>query len=83
MTVLRTPNLVKATALVVAVSVLPAVTPLAAQTADAAGHWEGSIEVPGQPLVVQVDLEQTDGAWAGTIDIPGQAQTTLRSRACR
>ncbi len=77
MTVLRTPNLVKATALVVAVSVLPAVAPLAAQTADAVGHWEGSIEVPGQPLVVQVDLEQTDGAWSGTIDIPAQGADDL------
>ena len=77
MTVLRTPNLVKATALVVAVSVLPAVTPLSAQTPDAAGHWEGSIEIPGQPLVVQVDLEESGGMWSGTIDIPAQGADDL------
>ena len=48
-----------------------------AQTADAAGHWEGSIEIPGQPLVVQVDLEKADGAWSGTIDIPAQGGDDL------
>ena len=50
---------------------------LAAQTVDAAGHWEGSIEAPDQPLVVLVDLEQTGGAWSGTIDIPAQGADDL------
>ena len=38
-----------------------------------AGHWEGSIEVPGQALAVQVDLASKDGAWVGTIAIPAQS----------
>ena len=50
---------------------------LSAQTADAAGHWEGSIEIPGQPLVVQVDLEESGGMWSGTIDIPAQGADDL------
>ncbi len=58
-------------------SVLATATPLAAQTVDAAGHWEGSIETPGQALVVMVDLAETDGAWSGTIDIPAQGADGL------
>ncbi len=58
-------------------SVLAIATPLAAQTVDAAGHWEGSIETPGQALVVMVDLAETDGAWSGTIDIPAQGADGL------
>ncbi|MDE2690074.1 MAG: alpha/beta fold hydrolase [Acidobacteriota bacterium] len=58
-------------------SVLATVMPLAAQTVDAAGHWEGSIETPGQALVVMVDLAETDGAWSGTIDIPAQGADGL------
>ncbi len=50
---------------------------LAAQTFGTAGRWEGSIEVPGQPLVVMVDLEQADGGWSGTIDIPAQGADGL------
>ena len=52
-------------------------TRLDAQALDAAGHWEGSIEAPGQPLVVMVDLAETDGAWSGTIDIPAQGAVDL------
>ena len=58
-------------------AVLASVMPLAAQTVDATGHWEGSIEAPGQALVVMVDLEETDGAWSGTIDIPTQGADGL------
>lgn len=50
---------------------------LPAQPANPAGHWEGSIEAPGQPLVVQIDLEEADGAWSGTIDIPAQGAVGL------
>ena len=40
---------------------------------QAAGHWEGTIEVPGQALQVQVDLaERTSHGWEGTIAIPAQ-----------
>jgi uncharacterized protein len=38
-----------------------------------AGHWEGSILIPAQPLGVIVNLAQRgDGAWSGTIAIPAQ-----------
>ena len=50
---------------------------LPAQPANPAGHWEGSIEAPGQPLVVMVDLAEDDGAWSGTIDIPAQGGDDL------
>jgi len=36
------------------------------------GHWEGSIEIPGAPLAVRIDLLRKDGYWVGTIDIPAQ-----------
>lgn len=66
------------TALPVALaSPLAVVMPLTAQTADVAGHWEGSIETPGQALVVMVDLAEADGAWSGTIDIPAQGADDL------
>jgi hypothetical protein len=40
--------------------------------APAAGHWEGSIQIPGQELKVVVDLAQGDGgAWIGSITLPG------------
>lgn len=50
---------------------------LSAQPVDPSGHWEGSIEAPTGPLVVMVDLEETDGAWSGTIDIPAQGANDL------
>ena len=47
---------------------------VAAQPATGpAGHWEGSIEVPGQPLAIVVDLAAKEGQpWVGTIAIPAQ-----------
>jgi pimeloyl-ACP methyl ester carboxylesterase len=40
---------------------------------DPSGHWEGSIDIPGTPITVLVDLSRGDGsAWTGTIDIPLQ-----------
>ncbi len=66
-----------AAALTALVIFLGAAPGLAAQTATAAGHWEGAIEAPGQPLVVAVDLEESDGAWSGTIDIPAQGADDL------
>ncbi len=66
------------TAAVAAFVALSIATPrLGAQAHDDAGRWEGRIEVPGQPLVIQVDLERTDGAWSGTIDIPAQGADDL------
>lgn len=45
----------------------------AQQTDSAAGHWEGSIALPGTELAIRVDLEKVAAAWAGSIDIPAQA----------
>ncbi len=42
-----------------------------------AGHWEGHIEIPGQPLAVKVDLAVKDTDWSGTIDIPAQSAEDL------
>jgi len=40
--------------------------------APAAGHWEGSIQIPGRELKVVVDLGQdAGGAWIGSITVPG------------
>jgi hypothetical protein len=42
-------------------------------SAGAAGHWEGTIDTPGQKLDILVDLAgHPDGTWAGTITIPAQ-----------
>jgi hypothetical protein len=37
-----------------------------------AGHWEGTIAVPGQALEIQVDLATRDQKWEGTVTIPAQ-----------
>ena len=43
------------------------------------GHWEGQIDIPGQALVVKVDLASDDGVWSGSIDIPAQGAKGLPS----
>ncbi|HEY1203303.1 MAG: hypothetical protein ABSH46_03860 [Bryobacteraceae bacterium] len=51
------------------------VAPLAfsQSNAGAAGHWEGSISVPGHELNIVVDLARGEkDAWKGTIAIPEQ-----------
>lgn len=42
-----------------------------------AGHWEGTIDVPNQPLNIKIDLSKKDGSWSGTIDIPAQGAVGL------
>ena len=37
------------------------------------GHWEGAIQVPGQELRIEVDLQKTADKWEGTISIPAQS----------
>lgn len=71
------PALLRTAAVLVLVLALPAwAAPAAA--ADPAGHWEGAIALPGQPLTVKVDLVRgDDGAWRGTIDIPQQGAAGL------
>ena len=42
------------------------------------GHWEGQIEIPGQPITVKIDLTNNDDdEWKGTIDIPTQGANDL------
>jgi pimeloyl-ACP methyl ester carboxylesterase len=49
----------------------------AQQPSDFAGHWEGAIELPGEPLGIAVDLAVGEGGWQGTIDIPMQGAKGL------
>ncbi len=43
-----------------------------------AGHWEGTIEVPGTKLEILVDFNQKpDGSWEGKISIPAQNAKNL------
>jgi CubicO group peptidase (beta-lactamase class C family) len=45
---------------------------------DPAGEWSGTIELPGSPLEVHVELARDDvGAWTGEIDIPAQGARDL------
>ncbi len=54
-------------------------TPTAASQTerDVRGRWEGTILIPGQPLVVKIDLEPNEDSWSGTIDIPAQGASGL------
>ena len=37
------------------------------------GHWTGAVQLPGQSLAMEVDLDKTAGnTWAGSISIPAQ-----------
>jgi hypothetical protein len=40
---------------------------------NAAGRWEGTVQIPGRPLEVIVDLaaKGDEGGWQGSITIPG------------
>ena len=62
-----------ATATVATSVLLLAGVALAQSSPSASGHWEGAIEVPGQPLAISVELSTTaGGAWDGAISIPAQ-----------
>ena len=45
---------------------------LAQPAASPSGHWEGTLQVPGQELKIEIDLASTAGKWEGTIAIPAQ-----------
>lgn len=66
-------------ALVVSLAPLPSPAATAATAAidPAAGHWEGSLAIPGMPLGVAIDLARDGGQWGGTIDIPAQGARGL------
>jgi hypothetical protein len=42
-------------------------------TTGPSGHWEGSLQVPGQELRIEIDLANKDDKWEGTIAIPAQS----------
>ena len=67
-------NLLKATLIII---VLIAGVSISYAADPVAGHWEGHIEIPGQPLAVKVDLAMNDSDWGGTIDIPAQGAKGL------
>ncbi len=42
------------------------------------GHWEGSIEIPGMTLEINIDFKaKDDGSWEGDISIPAQKAKDL------
>lgn len=47
----------------------------------ARGHWSGSIEVPGNTMGVEVDLDKTAAGWVGSIGIPSQGTSGLSLEA--
>lgn len=61
------------TAFVAAMTMATAVVLAQPATAPVpSGHWEGTIDVPGNPLAVQIDLAKTGDTWEGTIAVPAQ-----------
>lgn len=51
---------------------------LAGEAESLSGHWEGSIELPGQKLDINLDFQQgEDGTWQGDISIPAQKTKDL------
>jgi CubicO group peptidase (beta-lactamase class C family) len=75
----RLPPLTLAALALLLAAALPFVPPAAAAEAAAfAGHFEGSIDVPGHPLKIDVDLAVgDDGSLSGDISIPAQAAKDL------
>src|ERR1017187_1236464 len=41
------------------------------------GHWSGSVEVPGQTLAMEADLDKGPNGWIGSISIPAQNATGI------
>jgi len=72
----------KRVALVVALSVIAGLA--SAQQAPPlrsfAGHWEGSIQLPGQALAFAADLADSAGGYRGVISIPAQNAKDLPLR---
>lgn len=58
------------------VLMVPAV-PSSVEEASLAGHWEGTIAIPGNPLEFNVDFMQGDQGLTGDISIPAQKAVNL------
>ncbi len=51
---------------------------LSQEAQSIAGHWEGSIDVPGNKLEILIDFSQKpDDSWEGKISIPAQNAKNL------
>lgn len=52
-------------------SIVVSVWPLRAQTPPAlSGHWDGTIHMPGQEVLVAVDLANGSTGWIGSMSLP-------------
>jgi len=60
-----------------ATSPLSALPQQAAPSPTLTGHWEGSIDIPGQKMEINVDFALKDNAWTGDISIPIQQAQDL------
>lgn len=63
------PSVSKALAILALSSAVAFAQPAAAPS----GHWEGTLQVPGQELKIEVDLAKSGDKWEGTIGIPAQS----------
>ena len=43
----------------------------------AKGQWSGAIEVPGNTMAVEVDLDKTEKGWIGAVGIPSQGSSGM------
>ncbi len=71
----KTPRRLAAIWIAALVLAVPAISVPQAKTI--AGHWEGAIEIPGQPLAISIDFSQKDGLWTGAVSIPAQNSKDL------
>src|SRR6478672_7536197 len=69
----RRHNACKSERMRVAFIILLASAFIARADENAAGRWEGTVQIPGRPLEVIVDLaaKSDEGGWQGSITIPG------------
>lgn len=56
---------------------LPAAPTQAEASPTLAGHWEGTIEIPGVTLEINADFALKDGIWTGDVSIPVQQAVDL------
>jgi CubicO group peptidase (beta-lactamase class C family) len=58
--------------------IIPAAAFAAGQTPSIAGHWEGTIQAPGNAIAISVDFSQkSDGTFGASISIPAQGAKDL------
>src|SRR5205085_11366953 len=63
-------------ALAVCLAALP-LRAAGAQDSKLIGHWEGAIDVPGNPIAISVDFVAKAGGLSATISIPSQGAKDL------